>query len=85
MSRAYSAGRKNRRRALDQENPERKRVRRMIKQGKLPSFFFAELGGKKVFRNGYYTDKEKKMPRVYLRWPLLKSTFVTLTHGPLKA
>ena len=36
MSQSYNVTKKHNRRALDAANPERKRIRRMIRSGKLP-------------------------------------------------
>lgn len=44
MSRAFNRKKKEKRRALDAQNPERIRIRRMIRQGRIPRLMFGKYG-----------------------------------------
>lgn len=85
MSLAYNNKRKEARRKKDLENPERVRIRRLIRKGILPRYYFGNLPKPhgRVFSNGWYkgVNQTGQKVRIYLRWPILKSTFWALTKG----
>lgn len=79
MSVGHTRKTKARRRALDEANPERRRVRRMIRKGLIPRWMIAKWGGRQIWKSNkwYTTDKGKRMKSPV--WPTLHSTFVVLT------
>lgn len=85
MSIAYNRKKKERRRVRDELNPERIRIRRMIRSGVIPRFYIAELNGKKLYKTGRYWvgGKAKKLLRL-VSWPLLRSSFKMLTEEKAK-
>ncbi len=86
MSRAYNARKKALRKERDSLLPERKLIRRFIKNGKAPRWTCLPIAGSQMFKNGFYTveDKAKRKFRVYMRWPMLTSNFRLMQQEAMK-
>ena len=87
MSQSYNVTKKHNRRALDAANPERKRIRRMIRSGKLPvRAFNKDASGRPIMRiqsHGVSNFIKKTITgrRIYLRPWSTYDVFRTLTSA----
>lgn len=88
MSTAYNRRKKELRALRDGQNPERIRIRRLIRAGALPRWYIQEFNHSKLYRTGRYTAEVKStkgfMPTTtkiafYVTWPIIRSTFKKLT------
>ena len=83
MSYAYRKNRKNRRRELDREDPERRQVRNLIRRGKAPRLTIAQNAkGKLPERGTYRRQVGKKLKRVRVA---RMNGFIRYTFGAIFA